>query len=83
MSPDALDHQNSETSTTRLARQGCPDPTGDCTKMLDAVLREMSAPVLFVQGTRDRLCPLDELDHLHEQITTVNEIHVVQGGTTR
>jgi len=28
----------------------------------DAALRGVSAPTLFVQGTRDRMCPLDALD---------------------
>jgi hypothetical protein len=32
---------------------------GDCAKLRDKVLRELSTPILFVQGTRDSLCPLD------------------------
>ena len=35
---------------------------GDRTKLRDEVLRALTAPILFVQGTRDSLCPLDLLD---------------------
>ena len=34
---------------------------GDPTKLRDKVLRELRTPILFVQGTRDALCPLDML----------------------
>ena len=34
---------------------------GDRRKLRDEVLRSFGTPVLFVQGTRDRLCPLDLL----------------------
>ena len=30
---------------------------GDPTKLRDKVLRELQTPILFVQGTRDSLCP--------------------------
>ncbi len=32
---------------------------GDRAKMRDSVLRQLRKPVLFIQGTRDPLCPLD------------------------
>ena len=35
---------------------------GDRTKLRDEVLRALSTPILFVQGTRDALCPLDLLE---------------------
>jgi uncharacterized protein len=53
---------------------------GDCTKLRDKVLRELSTPILFVQGTRDSLCPLDLLARVREEMRAVNELHVVQGG---
>ena len=37
---------------------------GDRTKLRDEVLRAMTTPILFVQGTRDALCPLDLLEHV-------------------
>ena len=37
---------------------------GDRTKLRDEVLRALTAPILFVQGTRDALCPLDLLERV-------------------
>ena len=53
---------------------------GDCTKLRDKVLRELSTPILFVQGTRDSLCPLDVLARVRAEMRAVNELHVVDGG---
>lgn len=46
----------------------------------DAVLVDLRAPILFVQGTRDPLCPLDALAEVRTRMTAVNALHVVQGG---
>jgi len=46
----------------------------------DAVLLELARPVLFVQGTRDKLCPLDRLAAVRPRMRTPNELHVVEGG---
>lgn len=53
---------------------------GDRTKLRDKVLLALRTPVLFVQGTRDSLCPLDLLENTRSQMTAVNELHVVEGG---
>jgi predicted alpha/beta-hydrolase family hydrolase len=53
---------------------------GDPTKMRDKVLREMKSPVLFVQGTRDSLCPLDLLGKVRAEMTAPNELYIVEGG---
>jgi predicted alpha/beta-hydrolase family hydrolase len=53
---------------------------GDCTKLRDKVLRELSTPILFVQGTRDSLCPLEVLARVRREMRTSNELHVVEGG---
>jgi hypothetical protein len=53
---------------------------GDCSKLRDKVLRELSTPILFVQGTCDSLCPLDVLARVRGEMSAVNELHVVQGG---
>jgi predicted alpha/beta-hydrolase family hydrolase len=53
---------------------------GDATKLRAEVLRAMSAPVLFVQGTRDRLCPLDLLEGVRREMKAKNELYVVEGG---
>lgn len=53
---------------------------GDPTKLRDKVLREMTTPVLFVQGTRDPLCPLDLLGRVRADMRAANECHIVPGG---
>lgn len=53
---------------------------GDRTKMRDEVLRQLTRPILFVQGTRDPLCPLDLLEEVRKDMKTPNELHIVEGG---
>jgi uncharacterized protein len=53
---------------------------GDRTKLRDEVLRALTTPILFVQGTRDSLCPLDLLEQVRTQMKTPNFLHVVEGG---
>ena len=44
------------------------------------VLLALRAPVLFVQGTRDHLCPLDLLENVRRRMTAPSALHVVEGG---
>jgi len=53
---------------------------GDRTKLRDEVLRTLNTPILFVQGTRDALCPLDLLERVRTEMKTQNALHVVDGG---
>lgn len=53
---------------------------GDPSKLRDQVLLELATPALFVQGTRDKLCPLDLLDSVRRRMSAPNELHVVDGG---
>src|SRR5438105_15875963 len=53
---------------------------GDRTKLRDEVLRALTTPILFVQGTRDSLCPLDLLEHVRTEMRAPNFLHVVEGG---
>jgi uncharacterized protein len=53
---------------------------GDRTKLRDEVLRALTTPILFVQGTRDSFCPLDLLERVRNQMVALNFIHVVEGG---
>jgi len=46
----------------------------------DEVLVALRTPVLFVQGTRDPLCPLDHLRRVQARMTARHELHVVEGG---
>jgi uncharacterized protein len=53
---------------------------GDRTKLRDEVLRALTTPILFVQGTRDALCPLDLLERVRAEMKAGNFLHVVEGG---
>src|SRR5690348_5915228 len=53
---------------------------GDRTKLRDEVLRALTTPILFVQGTRDSLCPLDILERVRAEMKSRDFLHVVEGG---
>lgn len=53
---------------------------GDQSKLRDKVLRALTTPILFVQGTRDSLCPLDLLERVRAEMTAPTFLHVVEGG---
>ena len=53
---------------------------GDRTKLRDEVLRALNTPILFVQGSRDPLCPLDLLERVRTEMKTQNVLHIVNGG---
>jgi hypothetical protein len=53
---------------------------GNRTKLRDEVLRALNTPILFVQGTRDPLCPLDLLERVRPEMKTQNALHIVEGG---
>lgn len=53
---------------------------GNPAKMRAEVLRKLSTPILFVQGTRDRLCPLDLLESVQREMKALNKLHIVQDG---
>ncbi|MEO5753939.1 MAG: alpha/beta family hydrolase [Chthoniobacterales bacterium] len=52
----------------------------DRSKLRDAVLRALTVPILFVQGTRDTLCPLDLLAGVRAEMQAPSVLHVVEGG---
>jgi uncharacterized protein len=53
---------------------------GDRTKLRDEVLRTLTTPILFVQGTRDALCPWDLLERVRGEMKAPNFLHIVEGG---
>jgi len=53
---------------------------GDQTKLRNEVLRGLNTPTLFVQGTRDPLCPLDLLERVRTEMKAPNFLHIVEGG---
>ncbi len=44
------------------------------------VLVALRTPVLFVQGSRDGLCPLERLAGVRARMTAPSRLHVVEGG---
>jgi predicted alpha/beta-hydrolase family hydrolase len=53
---------------------------GDRTKLRDQVLRDLQTPILFVQGTRDPLCPLDLLEKIRAEMSVRNFLHIIENG---
>jgi predicted alpha/beta-hydrolase family hydrolase len=49
-------------------------------QLRDEVLVALRAPVLFVQGDRDPLCPLDDLEAVRRRMGARSELHRVEGG---
>lgn len=49
-------------------------------KVRDEVLLGLRTPVLFVQGTRDPLCPLDHLRRVRRRMKARTALHVVEAG---
>ncbi|PYJ73560.1 MAG: alpha/beta hydrolase [Verrucomicrobia bacterium] len=53
---------------------------GDRRKLRDEILRALTTPILFVQGTRDSLCSLDLLERVRSEMKAPNRLHIVEGG---
>ena len=53
---------------------------GQSGKVRDEVLLELRTPILFVQGTRDSLCPLDRLEALLPKLEAPHALHRVDDG---
>ena len=74
-------HVALEQSVNGLVCLGYPlCATGDRSKLRDQVLRDLRTPILFVQGTRDSLCPLDLLESVRKEMSPPNFLYVVEGG---
>lgn len=46
----------------------------------DDVVKAVPVPVLFVQGTRDKMCPLDQLKKLFPRMKAQARLHTVETG---
>jgi predicted alpha/beta-hydrolase family hydrolase len=44
------------------------------------VLLALRVPALFVQGSRDALCPVDRLEEVRARMSAPSVLHVVEGG---
>ena len=53
---------------------------GKNAKPRDEVLKALQTPILFVQGTRDKLCPLDLLEKVRGEMKARSTLHVVDTG---
>jgi predicted alpha/beta-hydrolase family hydrolase len=53
---------------------------GNRNKMRDEVLLKLTTPILFVQGSRDPLCPLVLLRSVRSRMRTVNKLQIVEDG---
>jgi predicted alpha/beta-hydrolase family hydrolase len=49
-------------------------------KLRDEVLLALETPILFIQGTRDKLCPFDLLDDVRNRMKVASELFVVETG---
>jgi uncharacterized protein len=67
-----------EAPTGFAGRGGGGEPPRNVVR--DEVLRALDTPILFVQGTRDRLCPLDRLATVRAAMGAPSDLHVVEGG---
>src|SRR5499427_6774626 len=59
---------------------GYPLQSGASGAMRDEVLLALRVPILFVQGSRDSLCPLDKLAAVRARMTAPSTLLVVEGG---
>lgn len=74
-------HVALEESVTGLVCLGYPlCGAGDPKRLRDKVLHDLRTPILFAQGTRDSLCPLELLEGVRGQMKAPNFLHVVEGG---
>jgi uncharacterized protein len=72
-------HVAKSESVAALVCFGYPlcSPSG---KRRDEILLTLDSPLLFIQGTRDALCPLDLLEDVRRRMTAPTALHLVEGG---
>jgi predicted alpha/beta-hydrolase family hydrolase len=49
-------------------------------QLRDEVLLALRTPILFVQGSRDPLCPIELLEPVRDRMRAPSSLHVVDGG---
>jgi predicted alpha/beta-hydrolase family hydrolase len=73
-------HVALEEPVAGLVCLGYPLKSGSTGALRDQVLLALQTPVLFVQGTRDPLCPLDLLAGVRARMTAPSTLVIVDGG---
>ena len=73
-------HLALEEPVAGLVCLGYPLKSGATGALRDQVLLALETPILFVQGTRDPLCPLDLLAEVRPRMTAPNTLLIVEGG---
>ncbi|KAG6579551.1 KAT8 regulatory NSL complex subunit 3-like isoform X1 [Cucurbita moschata] len=48
--------------------------------VLDQTLLHVTVPIMFVQGSRDALCPLEKLEDIRKRMRSISGLHVIDGG---
>jgi hypothetical protein len=59
---------------------GYPLRSGATGVLRDEVLVALRTPILFVQGSRDALCPVADLAQVRARMSAANALHLVDGG---
>ena len=73
-------HVALEENVAGLVCLGYPLKSGSTGALRDQVLLALQAPILFVQGTRDPLCPLELLAEVRARMTAPSTLLIVDGG---
>jgi predicted alpha/beta-hydrolase family hydrolase len=74
-------HVALERAVSKLICLGYPlVAAGNSGKVRDQVLLELETAVLFVQGTRDPLCPLERLSDVRKKMRAPSKLFVVDAG---
>ena len=73
-------HVALEEQVAGLVCLGYPLKSASSGALRDEVLLALRAPILFVQGTRDPLCPLDLLAEVRARMTAPSTLLIVNGG---
>jgi len=73
-------HVALEDAVTGVIAFGYPLKAAGTGTLRDQVLVALRTPVLFLQGTRDPLCPTDLLAEVRARMAAENVLHLVEGG---
>jgi predicted alpha/beta-hydrolase family hydrolase len=76
----AVERAGADPGIRALVCFGYPLRSGATGALRDEVLVALRTPILFLQGSRDPLCPLGDLETVRARMTAPHELFVVEGG---